>query len=55
MKNKNWYVIFYKLYESRNKSIGIGKKRIVAHHVGKGVMVDHKKQMYRWVRMAKTL
>jgi hypothetical protein len=31
------------------------KKKVIIEHVGKGVIVDSEKQMYRWVRMAKTL
>jgi hypothetical protein len=29
VKNKNWYVIFYRLYESWNKSMGMGEKSVV--------------------------
>jgi hypothetical protein len=32
-----------------------GEKRVVAMHVGKGVIVDSEKQMYKWVCMAKML
>jgi hypothetical protein len=31
------------MYESWNRSMGIDKKRVVAKHVGKGVIVDCKK------------
>jgi hypothetical protein len=32
----------------------MGEKNVVVKHVGKGVIVDSEKQMYRWVHMAKT-
>jgi hypothetical protein len=31
----------------------MGEKKVVVKHVGKGVIVDSKKQMYRWMRMEK--
>jgi hypothetical protein len=30
-----------------------GEKNIVVKHVGKGVIVDNKEQMYRWMCMTK--
>jgi UDP-N-acetylglucosamine transferase subunit ALG13 len=33
--------------------MGTGEKSIVVKHVGKGVIVDSKKHMYRWVHMEK--
>jgi hypothetical protein len=33
----------------------MGEKGVVVKHVGKGVIVDSKKQMCRWMYMAKTL
>jgi hypothetical protein len=35
--------------------MGMGEKSIVVKHVGKEVIVDSKKEMYRWMYMAKTL
>jgi hypothetical protein len=32
--------------------MGIGEKKVVVEHVGKAVIVDGTKQMYRWVYMA---
>jgi hypothetical protein len=33
----------------------MGEKNVGIKHVGKEVIVDSEKQMYRWVRMAKNL
>jgi hypothetical protein len=41
------------LHENWNKSMGMGEKSI--YHVRKVVIVDSKKQMCTWVRMAKKL
>jgi hypothetical protein len=46
---------FHRLYESWNGSMETWEKSVVVKHVGKGVIVDSKKQMYKWVYMAKTL
>jgi hypothetical protein len=46
---------FYRLYESWNGSMGTWEKSVVIKHVGKGVIVDSEKQMYRWVHMAKMI
>jgi hypothetical protein len=37
--------IFHRLYKSWNVSMGIGKKSVIVKHVGKGIIVDSKKQM----------
>jgi hypothetical protein len=37
----------HKLYESSNVSMGTWKKSVVVKHVGKGVIVDSEKQMYK--------
>jgi hypothetical protein len=50
VKNENWYVMFSSIiWKLEQKSV------VVKHVVGKGVIVDSEKQMYRWVCMAKTL
>jgi hypothetical protein len=33
----------------------MGEKRVVVKHVGKGIIVDSKKQMCRWMCMIKNL
>jgi hypothetical protein len=35
--------------------MGMGRKSVVVLHVKKVFIVDNEKQMYMWVRMAKTL
>jgi hypothetical protein len=33
----------------------MGEKKVVAEHVGKEVIVDSEKEMYRWVHMVEML
>jgi hypothetical protein len=38
---------FHKLYENSNGSMSTWKKSVVVKHVGKEVIVDNEKQMYK--------
>jgi hypothetical protein len=47
VKSKNQYVIFYRLYESWNGLMGMGKESVVVKYVGEGVIVDSERKIYR--------
>jgi hypothetical protein len=46
---------FHRLYETWNKSMGMGEKNVVVLHVRKVVIVDSEKQICTWMCMAKML